>query len=63
MIEGNEDAGDVEAVDSVSGAGNQGPMFDQDGVHDIYRAWHRVLAEYPATARSSPRRGWSRCPG
>jgi alpha-glucosidase len=24
-----------------------GPMFDQDGVHDIYRAWHRVLAGYP----------------
>ena len=23
------------------------PMFDQDGVHEIYRAWHRVLAEYP----------------
>jgi alpha-glucosidase len=21
-------------------------MFDQDGVHDIYRSWHRVLAEY-----------------
>ena len=37
---------DVEPTDTVSGAGNQGPMFDQDGVHDIYRAWHRVLAEY-----------------
>lgn len=23
-----------------------GPMFDQDGVHEIYRAWHQVLAEY-----------------
>jgi alpha-glucosidase len=23
-----------------------GPMFDQDGVHDIYRSWHRVLAGY-----------------
>jgi alpha-glucosidase len=22
------------------------PFFDQDGVHDIYRDWHRVLAEY-----------------
>nr|WP_227425765.1 glycoside hydrolase family 13 protein [Pengzhenrongella sicca] len=26
--------------------GDHGPMFDQDGVHEIYRAWHRVLAEY-----------------
>ena len=44
MIEGSDD---VEPTDTVSGAGNQGPMFDQDGVHDIYRAWNRVLAEYP----------------
>ncbi|MFS0699185.1 glycoside hydrolase family 13 protein [Cellulomonas sp. 179-A 4D5 NHS] len=34
------------ADDGSTGAGNQGPMFDQEGVHDIYRAWHRVLAEY-----------------
>ncbi len=26
---------------------NRGPMWDQDGVHDIYRAWRRVLDEYP----------------
>ncbi|WP_110685477.1 glycoside hydrolase family 13 protein [Salinicola aestuarinus] len=26
--------------------GNRGPMWDQDEVHDIYRRWHRVLAEY-----------------
>jgi alpha-glucosidase len=26
---------------------DHGPMFDQPGVHDIYRAWNRVLAEYP----------------
>jgi len=23
------------------------PMFDQDGVHEIYRSWRRVLEEYP----------------
>lgn len=23
------------------------PYFDQDGVHEIFREWHRVLAEYP----------------
>ena len=22
------------------------PYFDQDGVHEIYRDWHKVLAEY-----------------
>jgi alpha-glucosidase len=32
--------------DGSTGAGNHGPMFDQDGVHEIYRAWHQVLAEY-----------------
>ncbi|MCM2970920.1 glycoside hydrolase family 13 protein [Larsenimonas suaedae] len=26
--------------------GNVGPMWDQDGVHEIYRAWRRVLDEY-----------------
>ena len=25
---------------------NLGPMWDQDGVHDIYRRWRRVLEEY-----------------
>ncbi len=29
-----------------SGSGRS-PMFDQDGVHDIYRRWNEVLAEYP----------------
>ena len=50
MVEGTEageegtDPGAPE--DGSTGAGNSGPMFDQDGVHEIYRAWHRVLAEY-----------------
>lgn len=43
MVEGSTDSGDGTA----EGAGNSGPMFDQDGVHDIYRDWHKVLAEYP----------------
>ncbi|MFJ3408081.1 glycoside hydrolase family 13 protein [Promicromonospora sp. NPDC090134] len=52
MVEGTveeatEDATDAAAPeDGSTGAGNRGPMFDQDGVHDIYRAWHQVLAEY-----------------
>ena len=42
-LHGAEAAGRVE---EVTGSGNQGPMFDQEGVHDIYRAWHCVLAQY-----------------
>ncbi|MFF1528574.1 glycoside hydrolase family 13 protein [Cellulomonas sp. NPDC058312] len=40
MIDGSDGA------DTVQGSGNQGPMFDQDGVHEIYRAWRAVLDEY-----------------
>ncbi len=29
-------------------APDTGPEFDQDGVHDIYREWHRILEEYGA---------------
>lgn len=43
MVEGTDLAA---PEDGSTGAGNNGPMFDQDGVHEIYRAWHRVLAEY-----------------
>lgn len=50
MVEGTVDGPAADAAgadDGSTGAGNQGPMFDQDGVHEIYRSWHRVLAEYP----------------
>ena len=33
------------------------PMWDQDGVHEVYRRWHRVLAEYGAPDRILVRRG------
>ncbi|MFD6446770.1 glycoside hydrolase family 13 protein [Promicromonospora sp. NPDC060204] len=50
MVEGTvEEATEADPAapeDGSTGAGNRGPMFDQDGVHDIYRAWHKVLAEY-----------------
>ncbi len=46
MIEGSQDESALDRVDEVTGSGNQGPMFDQEGVHEIYRAWNRVLAEY-----------------
>jgi len=42
MIDGTETASE----DGTLGVPTQGPMFDQEGVHDIYRAWHRVLAGY-----------------
>lgn len=40
MIDGTD------GTDTVDGSGNHGPMFDQEGVHDIYRAWRRLLEEY-----------------
>jgi alpha-glucosidase len=49
MIEGVDDVSPTDPVDradEVTGSGNQGPMFDQDGVHEIYRAWNRVLRQY-----------------
>jgi len=30
----------------AEGTGEPAPMFDQEGVHAIYRDWHAVLAEY-----------------
>jgi alpha-glucosidase len=30
----------------MAGSGNFGPMWDQDDVHDVYRRWNSVLAEY-----------------
>lgn len=46
MIEGADEVEPVDRADEVTGSGNQGPMFDQEGVHEIYRAWNRVLAQY-----------------
>ncbi|MBE1484650.1 glycoside hydrolase family 13 protein [Plantactinospora soyae] len=37
-------------IEPVSGPGTEGPrppMWDQDGVHEIYRDWRRVLDSYP----------------
>ena len=31
----------------LTGSGNHGPAWDQDGVHEIYRSWRAVLDEYP----------------
>ena len=34
------------APERVQAGNHHGPMWDQEGVHEVYRAWHRVLAEY-----------------
>ena len=34
------------ADDEDAGHANLGPMWDQDGVHEIYRGWRQVLDEY-----------------
>lgn len=51
MVDGadHSDAQSVDAEPSSDPAVDtsvNGPMFDQDGVHEIYRSWHNVLAEY-----------------
>lgn len=54
MVAGNEneevtggaaEEGATEGNMAPSGE-NTPPYFDQEGVHEIYRAWHQVLAEY-----------------
>jgi alpha-glucosidase len=42
---GLPDTGGSEQLKLLSGA--QQPFFDQDGVHEIYRDWRKVLEEYP----------------
>ena len=37
------------------------PMWDQPEVHDIYRRWHRVLAEYPDD-RMTVAEAWTQSP-
>jgi len=46
MVEGAADIAAGAPEDGSTGAGNTGPMFDQEGVHDIYRRWREVLDEY-----------------
>lgn len=35
-----------EGAGSMGGGDQDPPFFGQDGVHEIYRAWHQVLEEY-----------------
>jgi len=37
------------------------PMWDQPEVHDVYRRWHRVLADYPGD-RMAVAEAWTRTP-
>ena len=54
MVDGTKAEGNTQVQtdgtpdeDGSNGGGNSGPMFDQDGVHEIYRSWHEVLEQYP----------------
>ncbi|WP_031508526.1 glycoside hydrolase family 13 protein [Streptomyces megasporus] len=39
---------DMGRTEQLKLLGNQAlPFFDQDGVHEIYRSWRRILDEYP----------------
>ncbi len=37
---------DQELLEGSNGSGARPPMWDQDGVHEIYRDWRKVLDEY-----------------
>ncbi len=37
---------DLELLEGSSPDGERPPMWDQDGVHDIYRSWRRILDTY-----------------
>ena len=39
--------GSTASLAGVEPAGRPAPMWDQEGVHDIYREWRSVLEEYP----------------
>ncbi|MFJ3958151.1 glycoside hydrolase family 13 protein [Arthrobacter sp. NPDC090010] len=48
MVEGSISEGEA-THESPGGSGqdlSKAPFFDQDGVHEIYRDWHQLLAEY-----------------
>ncbi|WP_328913079.1 MULTISPECIES: glycoside hydrolase family 13 protein [unclassified Streptomyces] len=54
--EGLPDIGHAEQLTLLGTAAM--PYFDQDGVHDIYRDWRRILDEYSVGA--PPAGGWER---
>ncbi|MFD7291184.1 glycoside hydrolase family 13 protein [Streptomyces sp. NPDC059863] len=45
--EGLPDIGDTGQLRLLDSADGGTPFFDQDGVHEIYRQWRRILDEYP----------------
>lgn len=47
MVEGTAEEDGTEDAHEPTKTMDTGPYFDQDGVHEIYRDWHRVLQEYP----------------
>lgn len=47
MVEGNAPAGTASHPAGLEGIRTaDSPMFDQDGVHDVYQRWRRVLDEF-----------------
>ena len=62
--EGEEPASGVElarARPMVERALRDEPMWDQPEVHDVYRRWHRVLADYPGD-RMTVAEAWTQTP-
>jgi alpha-glucosidase len=39
--------GPIEPLTGPGSEGNRPPMWDQDGVHEVYREWRRIIDEHP----------------
>lgn len=39
--------GPIEPLTGPGTEGNRPPMWDQDGVHEVYREWRQIVDEYP----------------
>ena len=62
VAEGEEPGSGVDTASSmVERALRDEPMWDQPEVHDVYRRWHRVLAEYPGD-RMAVAEAWTQTP-
>lgn len=57
----NSDALSIADVPMVERTMRDEPMWDQPEVHDVYRRWHRVLAEYPGD-RMLVAEAWTQTP-
>nr|WP_240897149.1 glycoside hydrolase family 13 protein [Kineococcus vitellinus] len=47
LLDGADGADGPDGPDGADGSARRPPMWDQEGVHEVYRGWRRVLEEHP----------------